>query len=75
MLSNIHSLEENEIFNVGDNKIYWQSGTGIYPIIDLSNFYSFIDTAGSIVLNKVQLTMGPIEDNNLNYIKLLQIIF
>ena len=68
VLSNINSLEKNEIFNIGDDKIYWQSGTGIYPIIDLSNFYSFIDTAGSIVLNKVQLTMGPIEDNNLNYI-------
>ena len=68
-LSDIDALGENQIFNTNDDLIYWQSSTGIYPFIDLKNFYTFIDTVGSIVFNKVQLTMGPIENNDFPYIK------
>jgi len=51
-----------------NNNIYWQSATGIYPIIDLKEFTNFTDTSKNIILNKIQLVIGPIDDSNNNYI-------
>ena len=62
-LSSIDGINTNEKFNI-QNKIYWQSATGIYPVINLDNFHSFLDTASNIVLNKVEIITGPI--NNIN---------
>jgi hypothetical protein len=59
-LSIVESLEKNEEFSI-NNKVYWQSSSGIYPVIKLENFKNFIDTAQNIVLNKVQIVMGPID--------------
>jgi len=65
-LSIINNLNNNESFNLGD-KIYWQSASGIYPIIDLGNYNNFIDTAENIVLNKVEIVTGPLDKlNNLS---------
>ena len=65
-LSTIDMKNLNE-FNLND-KIYWQSGSGIYPMIDLSGFTNFTDTAQNIILNKVELSMGPIDDSDKKYI-------
>ena len=65
-LSIINDLDKNESFNLGD-KIYWQSASGIYPMLDLNNFNSFLDTAKNIVLNRVELVTGPLDRlNNLS---------
>tara|TARA_B100001113_G_scaffold346065_1_gene336484 strand:+ start:1294 stop:2685 length:1392 start_codon:yes stop_codon:yes gene_type:complete len=65
-LSIINDLDKNESFNLGD-KIYWQSASGIYPILDLNNFNSFLDTAKNIVFNRVELVTGPLDRlNNLS---------
>ena len=62
-LSSIDGINTNEKFNI-QNKIYWQSATGIYPVINLDNFHSFLDTASNIVLNKVEIITGPIDNVN-----------
>ena len=62
-LSSIDGINTNEKFNI-QNKIYWQSATGIYPVINLDNFHSFLDTASNIVLNKVEIITGPIDNIN-----------
>ena len=59
-LSLVESLKKNEEFSIND-KIYWQSASGIYPIIDLENFKNFVDTAENIILNKAQIIIGPID--------------
>ena len=59
-LSLIENLKKNEEFSI-NNKIYWQSASGIYPIIDLENFKNFIDTSENIILNKAQIVIGPID--------------
>ena len=65
-LSIIDNLDKNESFNLND-KIYWQSASGIYPIIDLGNYNNFLDTAENIVLNKVEIVTGPLDKlNNLS---------
>jgi len=65
-LSIVNDLDKNESFNLGD-KIYWQSASGIYPLLDLNNFNSFLDTAKNIVLNRVELVTGPLDRlNNLS---------
>ena len=62
----IDNLDKNESFNL-DDKIYWQSASGIYPIIDLGNYNNFLDTAENIVLNKVEIVTGPLDKlNNLS---------
>ena len=63
-LSLVEDLNENEKFNNQD-KIYWQSSTGIYPLLDLGNYHNFLDTADNIILNKVEIVIGPL-DNNIN---------
>ena len=63
-LSEVDNLNKNEKFNFQD-KIYWQSASGIYPIIDLGNYHNFLDTADNIILNKVEIVIGPI-DNMIN---------
>jgi len=65
-LSEVDNINKNEKFNFQD-KIYWQSATGIYPIIDLGNYHNFLDTAENIILNKVEIVIGPI-DNMINTI-------
>ena len=60
-LSIVETLNKNEKFNV-NNKVYWQSASGIYPLIDLGNFHAFSDTAENIVLNNVQIVTGPLEN-------------
>ncbi len=62
-LSSIDGINTNEKFNI-QNKIYWQSATGIYPVINLDNFHGFLDTASNIVLNKVEIITGPIDNVN-----------
>ena len=62
-LPSIDGINTNEKFNI-QNKIYWQSATGIYPVINLDNFHSFLDTASNIVLNKVEIITGPIDNVN-----------
>ena len=62
-MSSIDGINTNEKFNI-QNKIYWQSATGIYPVINLDNFHSFLDTASNIVLNKVEIITGPIDNVN-----------
>ena len=62
-LALLDNIDSNEKFNFQD-KIYWQSATGIYPVINLENFHSFLDTAKNIVLNKVELVTGPIDNIN-----------
>jgi len=59
-LSLVESLKKNEEFSIND-KIYWQSASGIYPILDLENFKNFVDTAENIILNKAQIIIGPID--------------
>ena len=59
-LSLVESLKKNEEFSIND-KIYWQSASGIYPIIDLENFKNFIDTSENIILSKAQIVIGPID--------------
>ena len=54
-------------FNIND-KIYWQSASGIYPMIDLKGFTNFTDTAENIILNKVQLIIGPVDNSGEKYI-------
>ena len=63
-LSLVEDLNKNEKFNNQD-KIYWQSSTGIYPLLDLGNYHNFLDTADNIILNKVEIVIGPL-DNNIN---------
>ena len=65
-LSSIDIKNLNE-FSIND-KIYWQSGSGIYPMIDLTGFKNFIDTAKNIILNKVELSMGPLDSSDKKYI-------
>ncbi len=60
-LSAVESFDDEEEFILND-KIYWQSSSGIYPIINLNNFQSFLDTAKNIVLNKVQIVTGPVNE-------------
>ena len=62
-LSFLDSYNSNEKFNFQD-KIYWHPATGIYPVVDLENFHNFLDTAKNIVLNKVELVTGPIDEIN-----------
>ena len=65
-LSLVDNLNKNESFNLND-KIYWQSASGIYPIIDLGNYNNFLDTAENIVLNRVEIVTGPLDKiNNLS---------
>ena len=65
-LSSVEIKNLNE-FSIND-KIYWQSGSGIYPMIDLSGFTNFIDTAKNVILNKVELSMGPVDNSEKKYI-------
>ena len=65
-LSGIDIKNLNE-FNIND-KIYWQSASGVYPIINLDGFTNFIDTAKNIILNKAQLIIGPVDDSGNKYI-------
>ena len=59
-LSIVDNLKKNQDFQIND-RIFWQSASGIYPIIDLNNFLIFSDTAKNIVLNKVQIVTGPVD--------------
>lgn len=63
-LSIIDIIGKNQKFNLNNN-IYWQSASGIHPLINLENFYNFLDTAKNIVLNKAEIVIGPI-DRDLN---------
>ena len=60
-LADVDNLNKNEKFNFQD-KIYWQSASGIYPILNLGNYHSFLDTADNIILNKVEIVIGPIDN-------------
>lgn len=60
-LADVDNLNKNEKFNFQD-KIYWQSATGIYPILNLENYQNFLDTAENIILNKVEIVIGPIDN-------------
>ena len=60
-LADVDNLNKNEKFNFLD-KIYWQSATGIYPILNLENYQNFLDTAENIILNKVEIVIGPIDN-------------
>ena len=59
-LSIVESLKKNQDFSINNN-IYWQSSSGIYPVIDLKNFETFLDSAQNIILNKAQIAIGPID--------------
>tara|TARA_B100000902_G_C27311907_1_gene918937 strand:- start:204 stop:1565 length:1362 start_codon:yes stop_codon:yes gene_type:complete len=60
-LADVDNLNKNEKFNFQD-KIFWQSATGIYPILNLENYQNFLDTAENIILNKVEIVIGPIDN-------------
>lgn len=60
-LLSVDNLNKNEKFNLQD-KIYWQSASGIYPILNLNNYHNFLDTADNIILNKVEIIIGPIDN-------------
>ncbi|MEL0009243.1 MAG: hypothetical protein VW741_05170 [Flammeovirgaceae bacterium] len=60
-LSEVDNISKNEKFNFQD-KIYWQSASGIYPILNLNNYHNFLDTADNIILNKVEIVIGPIDN-------------
>ena len=64
-LSEVDNINKNEKFNFQD-KIYWQSALAFIQLL-IRNYHNFLDTAENIILNKVEIVIGPI-DNMINTI-------
>ncbi len=56
VLSNIP--DEGGIFDLNNDKIYFQSGSGIYPFIDLSGLKALSDTINNIIVQNATFSVG-----------------
>jgi hypothetical protein len=54
-------IDFNTEYTASDDMIYLQSGTGLMAKIDFSEFINFADTIQNLIINRGDLTVGPVE--------------
>jgi hypothetical protein len=71
--------ESLQTFDPNDGKAYLQSATGIYPQVDLTPFYDFLEQKGSIVINRSDIELPVAQDvihpSNINDVEGTRLFF
>ncbi|MFY0651033.1 MAG: DUF4270 family protein [Cyclobacteriaceae bacterium] len=49
-------------FDLNDGNVYLQSGTGIYPSVDLTPFKEFLDRTGNLIINRTDIELSLSSD-------------